>query len=204
MMRLKKRYLVPPDGFRFMVPETRHQVTATNWRDWIDKIKLHYRSNGLEIPSNIAEIAEHQLCRQLSPDNCDRAEKDAPQISTRLSLGELWSGVKAHVKGLVYGFVDQDEANRRAHICGGCYFNVNPQGCGACAQLGEFVTGDVARQTTKHDEELKACAVCKCPNKSIVHFPITLLEESDTPEKQALYPEFCWRQRQSSNYLAAA
>lgn len=205
MMRLKDRSRVVPDNFRYFHAETKHQTTGPDWWTWRDRIFEHRKSNELPLPANMMELAEDQLCRQLSPEWCDRSEADKNFVSTRLTWADIVQGATSYVKQLFstkQPMVEQAEADRRARICAGCFLNVNPQGCGACQKMAEFVIGDVAAKSTPYDSELKACAVCACPNKATVWFHMELLEEHDTPQKQAMYPpEFCWRSKGSPNYL---
>lgn len=55
-----------------------------------------------------------------------------------------------------------------------------------------MLTGIFSSLSTPFDGDLKVCGVCKCINKAQVHVPLDVLEEKDSPEKQAQYPSFCW------------
>lgn len=206
MLRLKNRDLVvPEDGegrnFRFLNPETKHWSEASDYYTWSERIRLHRKANGLREIS-MAE-AEEQLCKGIPPEWCSRDKGDAsPSVNTRFGWSELVEGMKAFAKVIFTGFVSQSEANRRASICGSCYFNINPSGCGTCNKMAGLITGPVAGRKTDYDASLKACAVCQCTLKSLVHFPLSALETS--PEKQAAYPDFCWQKIGRDNYLPDA
>lgn len=210
MQVLNRRDIAPPeisggDSFRFTHKETAHTSKASDYFTWQDRIRDHRKANALEPVSPVE--SEHQLCQQLPPEWCSHSENNRPWVNTRLSWSDLWSGAVAYVKLMASGFqtVSQNEANRRARICAGCYLNVTLQGCGACSQMAELITGEVAKKRTDYDDALKACAACLCPNKATAHFPLELLEGADpNDEKQARFTEFCWRNKTSENYLPRA
>lgn len=208
-MILKNREKGPPDHFSFTHPETFHVSWAVDWVEWQKRIGEHREGN--KLPAITPEEAEEQLCKTLPPGWCKHASADKKNhrfVNTRLRFGDIAQGMKAYLALIASGFktVSQEEANRRAAICSGCYLRVQPQGCGACVKLARLITGDIARKTTPYDSNLvnKACAVCSCPVASLVHFPMSALEkpEVDSPQKQEAYPDFCWRKRSSVNYQA--
>jgi hypothetical protein len=202
MQILSRRDVTPPDGFRFTHPETSHRSEAMDWFTWQDRIRAHRKAN--DLPPISETVADDQLCQQLPPEWCSHAENNRKWVNTRLSLGDIVNGFVAYVKLAIRGFetVSQAEADRRARICAGCFLNVNAQGCGACGQMATLITGDIAKKKTAFDDALKACAACLCPNKSTVHFPLSILEEADpNDEKQPLFADFCWRKKTSENYL---
>lgn len=212
MQILRNRDLCPPeitsgDSFRYTHSETQHRSIAPTYYDWIERIRAHRTANNL--PQIAPEEAENQLCQQLPPEWCHHSENNRTWVDTRLSWGDIAAGVVAYAKFALSGFtsVSQAESNRRARICAGCFLLVPIQGCGACSKLASLITGDVAQKRTDYDDALngKACAACRCPNKSIVHFPLGVLEQADPGDaKQPAFADFCWRKKTSDNYLPAA
>lgn len=206
MQILQNRDLSPPDFFRYTHAETGHNTTAMDWYTWQTQIKDHRRDNSL--PEISPAQAEDQLCQTLPPEWCQHAENNRQWVNTRLSWRDIVEGAKAYAKFALSGFqsVSQEEANRRAKICSSCYLSVPLQGCGACTAMATVITGSVAQKKTPYDDRLsrKACAACKCPTRSIVHFPLSLLEQADTPQIQAAFAPFCWRLKDGPNYLAQA
>lgn len=208
MQRLITRDVVPPSDnegrmFRYTHLETGHVTVAPVYYDWIERARKHRTANNLPIPDDFEAQMEDQLCQSLPPEWCDRTGGQS-WVSTRFGLDDFINGMKAFGRLMLGGFdfVSRAEADRRSRICSNCYYNVNLPGCTGCQKLASYITGDVAKRTTAYDERLKACSVCKCALKAMVHFPMDALETSDTPEKQALYPsEFCWKSHQSPNYL---
>lgn len=164
-------------------------------------MKAHRRANNLSLEPNMMAVAENQLCDSIPPEWCDHAE-DALKVNTRFTLSDLRDGMKAFfaIAKSGFNFVEQEEADRRAYICAGCPLNVSVEGCGNCNKIAGLIVGDVAQRKTPYDNKLRACAVCHCNCAAAVHFPMAALETTDTPEKQAGYPEFCWRKREGRNY----
>lgn len=144
---------------------------------------------------------EDQLCEQIGPEYCEYQEGDSKDWVDirRLNLDDVIAFSKTLIAHALNGgkYVSQEEANRRAKICSGCYFNVHVGGCGACRGLASLV---VAGRNTDYDSKLKSCAVCKCTNASQVHFGLDTLEVSDDSAKQAQYAPFCWKNRLSNQY----
>lgn len=203
MQRLINRDRTPPDGFRY-VHTTGFISKAIDHYNWMLKIAAHQKGNGLPPVSEAA--AEEQLCSGLPPGNCehDSAEQSSrPWVNTRLRWSDIVEGTKAYLALITSGFqtVPQEEANRRAAICAGCYLRTPPQGCGSCVKIGQLIVGDIANKKTPHDDYLvnQACSVCSCPVKSIVHFPLSALDKADSPEKQEAFPTFCWRKQGGTN-----
>lgn len=193
MRKLKSRETAPPDFFRYTHPETGHKSKAVDWWTWGSLIKVHRTANNLDCPPNMMEIAEDQLCGTIPPEWCDHADA-GKWVNLRFGLDDLKRGMKAFVSLMSGGFdfVPQEEAERRAYICAGCPLNVDIAGCGACAKIGELIVGDVAKQHTQYDNDLRSCAVCHCTNSVKIWFPMRALDTTDRPEFQEAYPEWCW------------
>lgn len=199
--------VIPTDNegrnFRYLHQETSHWSHSPVYDEFVRQYLAHRKANGLPIPDDYESVIQDQMCQTLPPEWCERTGGQS-WVSTRFGYDDFLSGMKAFAGLLTgkYKFVGQEEADRRARICSNCYYNISIPGCNTCRKLSEFVTGDVAGKTTQYDEKLKACAVCKCANQAQTWFPMDALEETDTPEKQALYPnDFCWKSKTSPNYL---
>lgn len=208
MLRLRDKSKGVTDHFRYTHVEDGWVSTGINWWDmWEESegsVVKHRKGNGYP-PVTEAEV-EDQLCRQLGPAYCQQEQPGNFRfVNTRLKFSDVVEGAKAYSSFLFGNTVSQEEANRRASICSGCYLRIQPQGCGACVKIGQLITGNIANKKTPHDSHLvnKACGVCSCPTQSLVWFPMAALEkpEVDSPQKQELYPPFCWRKRGAVNYL---
>lgn len=203
---LKNRDHCPPDFFRSTDRDTGHKIEARTYYDWIAAARQHRIANNLPIPDDFEAQLSTELCAQLPPEWCEGSDPNRPWVDIRFSLGDIGAAMRVFASWVAsgLGFVSQVEAIRRARICVGCYNNVNVQGCGACQQLSRFVTGTLAQRTTPHDDALKVCGVCRCLNRAQVHIPLENLAAKDSPDKQALYPAFCWLRQGGENYLPAA
>lgn len=200
---LRRRDLTPPDFFRY-VHETGHVSQAVDWDTWQENIRDHRKANNL--PPISANDAENQLCGQLAPEHCEGNDPNRPWVDPRISLSDVADAMKVFASFMVSGFkfVSQAEATRRARICVGCANNLNVQGCGACRSMATFITGSLVQKNTPHDDKLKTCGICKCMNVAQVHIPLENLDKKDSPDKQALYPSFCWLKFGGENYQPTA
>jgi hypothetical protein len=199
MQRLRKTkiYITPPDEFRYTHAETGHVTKARTYNEWVSAAKAHRVGNNLSIPDNFVEQMEDQLCMLLPPEWCQFEDPNRRWVDTRFSIEDLSSGMRVFSTWMDEGrpFVEQAEAERRARICAGCPMNVQVHGCAPCHKLVHWISGNLFQRKTKHDGQLKACAVCRCANQAQIWFPLEILAEGDTEEKQLLYPSFCWKKR---------
>jgi len=209
MRRLLSRETGPPvdaDGwsFRYVHPETGRKSAGNSYWSWMEAIREHIRANNLTMPTDIEAIAEDQLCGTLPPHLCMYEQGDPPSTDTRIDFSDVVNWLKAVGRKVVsgVGYVAQSESERRAGICVSCPLNVTiVGGCGGgCKKIAEFFTPGMAKLKTTQDGRLRSCGVCKCFNAIAVHFPLAILEENDTPERQERYPSFCWKKRSGTNY----
>ena len=188
----------PPDGYRYVFPETGHTVHAWTYYDWVQAAKDHLAANSLPVPDQLGERMQHQLCMTLPPGWCDYDDPNRPRPSTSLTWNDVAGGVATFTRWLAAGAksVVQDEADRRALICSRCYLNVNVQGCAGCHKA---VVEVVRNRKTKYDFALRSCAACRCFLRAKVHFPLSILDKSGVD--QALYPSFCWLKLNGPNRI---
>lgn len=191
----------PPDGYRYVFPEDGFLCHAWTYVDWVEVAKRHLQANGKEIPPDLEQKMQDQLCLTLPPGFCLYDDDNRPRPNMSLEWGDVASGLKTFARWIAEGcqYVSQAEAERRAAICSRCYLNVNVQGCSGCQKAVSEVIG---KKQTKLDNTLRNCAVCKCFLKAKVHFPISTLD-TDREKVQQMYPEFCWLNKESENYRAA-
>lgn len=206
MRRLHDKTLVPPTSFRY-THETGYTTVSPTYDDWIFSAKAHRRANDLPIPLNFEAKMNDQLCGLLPPTWCDRDEGDvAHWVDTRFTWSDFTEGMKVFSRWGAEGapLVNDDEANRRAGVCVSCPLNVNITGCSACHKMASYITGTVAKKPGIYDDHLRACAICHCALKALVWFPMEILKESESSERQDLRPDFCWMKQGGENYETAA
>lgn len=209
-LRLNKRSDAPPDGLRYMVPETGQVIRSLDKDTWLLEIKNHLRMNSIPIPDDLAERAEHQCCQTLPPGWCRYSEGGEPSdyIDVRLGLDDVLRGTAVlseimarRVAALVNPdwspFVDQATAEARAAICAACYAKVPVQGCLSCREFTAAAGKVVGSRTTKADAslEIHACAICKCAAKSQVHIRGEILARGvdDAMLKRFQGVPHCWK-----------
>ena len=195
---IKEQGPCPPDGFRYVDPLDGFVAHAWAYNDWVPLEEAHLRANGREVPADLGERMQEQLCMTLPPGWCMFDDPARPRATTSLGWGDIERGVKVFSAWIAGGssYVTQAEADRRALICSRCYLNVNVEGCGACHKAVELVTRN---KKTKYDFALKACGACHCLLKAKVHFPIEVLDR-EGQEVQKVYPEHCWARKGGANY----
>lgn len=202
-MRLKSYREVPPNSYRYTVPETGHQITAWSVESWLSKTKQHLEANNLPIPIDLLAIMEAQLCEILPVGWCEHDDPNRPRVDTNITWGDVETGSKTLFEWFKQGLpiVDQDEAERRAKICTSCYLNVRAVGCGqSCRELIRAMFGFFVGRKTSVDDQLNSCAACKCLLKNKVFAPLTVIEKYDSDSLQMLLPSFCWLKRGGGNY----
>jgi|SRR5215469_10490523 len=189
----------PPDGYRYVDPVSGFVSHAWDYRTWVEVQTNHLRANEREVPPDLGESMQEQLCKTLPPGWCMHDDPNRQRVSVAgLSWQDLAAGVKVFARWMASGmsYVEQKEAERRALVCTRCYFNTHIDGCSGCQKLvAEVVTG----RSTRFDYALFGCAVCKCVLKAKVHFPLEILDK-ENEKLQALYPDHCWLKKGGPNY----
>lgn len=200
MQKLKNRSVCPPDPvyFRYVHSEDGFSSTAQTYQAWQQTIADHCQRNGLAPVS--MEVAEDQLCNTLPAGWCEGCQENRPHVDLRFNFRDVFDWLAAHVRLIKTGLVSQDEAERRAKICSGCYLNINSQGCTGCADIATLFTSELAKRSTKSDAFLRNCGACRCYLKSLVHFPNDALSHDDS--LQSVLPDFCWQKIGGENYVA--
>src|SRR6266404_1749644 len=117
MRSLKRKNECPPDGFKYVHPETGHATVAFDPYNWVEKAKEHRRANGLPIPDDFEQQMEDQLCGTLPPELCEYQVGDPQWVNVRLDWRDVFAATRALVDTALGNFVSQDEAERRAKIC---------------------------------------------------------------------------------------
>jgi len=199
---LKNRSLVPPQGWVFVEPTTKHNLSAPAYDNLVSLVMDHRKANDVPIGTveSVRIEIEEQLCANMDPTRCRNKMliPSAGQPTGRaVTLTDVANFLRVAVDWVAKGFrpVGAEEAERRALICEGCDFNVESSGCVGC-KAREFAANlATATQglTTSRDPRLKACAVCGCENKAQVHYPLDVLAKGVTPEMQ--FPVWCWKRK---------
>ena len=203
LQKLFKTDSVPPDDFRFVVPETGYKIGGYKRIDELFvAVEAHYRANDIPLPSDWQAKVEDQMCRSLPDGWCTLSDgKEVPAFESVMSADNIIKAIKslaAMASTAITGgevFVEQDEANIRASICARCYMNVDAgfcMGCGSMQQVTELIGKVRGARTTDSDQFLSNCGICGCQNKAIVHVKRKLLLSGEKQETTDKRPDWCW------------
>jgi hypothetical protein len=86
-MKLKNRNLSPVGGWYYKYEIKRDKLTfpavvyGSTWSNLISNIQKDCRSNGVEIPSNIEQLVEDQICQRQPSDRCWYADGIGDRIA---------------------------------------------------------------------------------------------------------------------------
>lgn len=188
MLTLSSKMVVPPGGWRFIVPQTGTLITAPTFALLYHEALAVLDRAGVQVGLDYEQEFTDQLCRQLSSD-CEvvPAVTNATRTVTATDVIRFLK-VMLQWRGQV---VDQAEADRRAEICAGCPYNVAVSGCSVCQGIAGKIAEVIGNRGTRWDRQLQGCAVCACENKAQVHLPLEVLHKGVTPEME--FPEWCWK-----------
>jgi hypothetical protein len=196
MQTLIKQTTVPPDGFRYLQPETETWIRAGDYFDLFEKVKAHRKANNVPIGPLWKEEIEDQLCRQLPAGFCKESDPQARQVNVPTRME--WRAIEAFTKTMVAWAAERGKtasealANARAGICRSCYLNVPVPGCKSCHGMLNLVIQLAKGKRLLNNRNLRNCAVCKCHLPAKVWLPIDVIKRGTTPETLSQYPAFCW------------
>lgn len=190
---------VPPDGYRFVHPETGHKSASTDERAWLKDIKKYREDNGFP-PIDEADVYD-QFCKLLPPGWCAYEDGSRPQwfVNTRLGVQDVLNGTKVLASFLLAGMplVSPELAESRSVTCARCPFNVQISGCSPCVGLQSLIEQIGGSIKTSADASLQSCAICKCSNRAQTRLPIELLKRGMTDDQADKWPSFCWKANES-------
>lgn len=191
----------PPGGWRYTVPETNWKSGSyTNWPQLLDNLKAHYAAAGYDMPSDIFDKVEAQICAE-NREYCG----DGPSLLSRLvggvkELRHTFHNALTCLSTLVSNRAGSGErpsqqlADARAAVCVACPQNVAIAPCSTCnmATLNRLVERLVGAAKTASDDQLKFCSVCHCNLKAKVWTKHEAIWNHMSDGKKAALPETCW------------
>ena len=131
MLKLRKKHVVPPGGYRYYDPDLKMKVEKNTLQQLIEEITRLRGLNALEIPDNLADIIENWICEQV-PDNFvigDLTKKPklgyVPVATVRVATEKFLTKWRATGRKVC----SQQEAVRRAAICVQCQENNTNSSC---------------------------------------------------------------------------
>lgn len=188
----------PPGGFVYTQPETQTRMEHETLGELVDLVVRHrvYKDLTPVDPLVVNAEVQRQICAQMPPGICgaEPGESYIPfnDLSRNLTLDKIEAfslAVFEWVKSGV-GFVDEEEATRRARICLGCPFNKAPHSC-SCAPLWLFIKALIPPR--RKIDNLHVCGICGCALSAAVLAPLNVIAAADKG-RDLRYPAYCWKQ----------
>lgn len=191
MLTLSNKMLVPPGGWRFVVPQTGTSLRAPTYASLYNEALVDLERHGIAAPLDYDQAFADELCRQgnaecevIAPATNETRTLTAGDAIRFLKVLRSWAGTRGEL-------VTQAEADRRAEICAGCRYNVAITGCSVCQGIAGKIAEIIGSRESRFDNQLQGCAICACENKAQVHLPLEVLHKGVTPEMA--FPEWCWK-----------
>jgi|TARA_Y100000289_G_C3929123_1_gene155331 hypothetical protein len=190
--------LTPPCGWMYNIALTNVTIKSSSYNELVNEVKLNLKINNFDIPDNLEEDIQHQICQNSPNTYC----KNSTSLVYRPM--DVYNGTSAFVHMMRKGkksFVNIEKAEERAEICSKCPLNVQNPGCWSCKGFQHIVDKVTKGRKTKLDNELKVCGICKCFIKAMVHVDVEILNL--TTKKKIIknkYPDFCWKKKELEEY----
>ena len=192
MLKLILKNVTPPDGFRYIDPDTKRAFRDMNLEDLTKQAVAHRVANKLNV-DNYQAVIEDWLCRQMPDGICSgnspvftgfagvhRTAENT--VNATLSLYKATQGAP---------IVSQDEAERRAKICKACDRNVPFSGCSSCRGVKQAVEELLRGRRILKTYGLHACSITGVMNEYVAFSDRdTLLRVMGGRLSQA--PPECW------------
>lgn len=181
--------------WRYVQPETGFIARGSSLNSCLKAAYRHRVAMGLNIGSGWDAEVKDGICRQNPKIPCHESTKPPPSFG----IADITRFVLVMAEWVRNGapWVSQEEADRRAAICTGaadglpCPKNQVISGCHGCKGPLAWLVQTLGRRSTKHDEKLYSCSVCKCFLRAKVHIPLG--EASVAGIDPAEFPVFCWQ-----------
>lgn len=193
---------MPPGGWDCVIIETGMRWQGEgDYRALVGKVAGHLRANKLD--GKLAKPRVHATtgARLIAEGFDDLINRKRPQKARR-TLAQWWSGAKAgkliaaREKAGLPILCAPAEAEARAQICvGKCFDKHNVALAKNVVEqtADEVLAGRVAGRTTKNDKLLRACAVCTCELRTLVHLHQNIFQTENNQAEAAKYPDYCWK-----------
>jgi len=191
LLRIKRINRTPP-GDWYYICHDEFMVKGRFYEELVSRVARHYKANGEEVPGNLGELVQHQICQRVPESICAGHVKKHffPTIrqiesGTRVLL-DIWRQGGA-------ALCEQDEAERRAKVCVECKWNIRLTNCKGCVWAYRIVRRAFQGRGTSMDGRLHACAICGCLNTAQIHCTSDVLQRSTRKDMIEHYPDHCWK-----------
>lgn len=191
MMIVTDTNVTPHGGWRYIQPETGFEFRSFGYRDIIEQVALHRRSNGLPERNPGADI-EAFVCAQLpaGSETCSQVLDGDYALKKSFTMEDVKRFIQAAASALgSRGLVAEEKAEARAAICSTCPLNTSVSGCWTCKGLAEWLFKLIGARSTVHDSRLNQCGVCGCSLKAKIWLPQDVAQKVSEGYK---FPSWCW------------
>jgi hypothetical protein len=199
VLKFARRNIVPPGGIYFYeTPETKQRFEHPQFSHLELLVREHYYNNNVETPEMLPALMEDYMCRHLPESFCTGRTDGEVRRAKTLTYWVVSDNTFRILPrpGTAEGFVDAQEAERRAGICSRCGNNLSGI-CSSCSGLKLRFAAQMRGLSTTHDRFLGVCAVDGCLLTAKVFSPLILATQVMNRERTYEYegikvnPE-CW------------
>lgn len=191
---LTQKNTAPPDGFKYLQPETGLWITGDFLSELVERVAAH-RAHKQISPWDAASVEKevvNQICAAAPPGVCrgEPGEDYRPLVNNirRLSLAKIALATDTLVQWLKAGMamVDKGESHRRAEICRACPMNQIPSAC-VCTPFWKMI--DALVPADRNEPGLHVCGICSCSLRAKILVPLSVALESAAGLRM---PPNCW------------
>lgn len=195
MIKIKKRNLVPPGGWKFKDPDSGFWLEGRSIEQLVSNVILSRKKNGYTGSFDIEETEQEvlkQICSIIGEPHCKSDEEiviyeDKTGIFKLDKITSIASAALEMAKG--ESLVDAKELARRQAICNKCFLNRPARGC-ACATVYKMI--NAAIPDNRRDENLEMCGACGCMINAKIQLPMSAVNAANKGSNNK-YPSYCWQ-----------
>lgn len=195
LLKLLNRSIVPPCGYTYVDPDTKHQNIASHFDQLLMLASKHRAANDLKVAPNFPEIIEDNICRR-SPITMTNAGEDEYPAETRPLTS---STVQMATKQVLWAWrkdgrrcVSTLEASERGLICSNCHLNTQTAACYSCKGLIAWIK-QWLKNSTPIDGSLYVCRVTAVLNVAHIHLRPEAIKAYSSKHIAEKHPEKCWK-----------
>jgi hypothetical protein len=185
--------VVPPGDFVYVEPSSGIRFRTRSWNTMVLEVREHRIANGVLLSPGWEDELESDVCKNYGPETCKFVDSTPDNGPRSIHVSDVKNFLRVLGSWMTSGtgYVEQEEAERRAEICAACPKNQTIEGCTACSNLVGTISAILGSRATKYDVVLKGCAVCSCSNQAQVHIPLDVLKKGVTQNME--FPDHCWK-----------
>jgi hypothetical protein len=189
----------PPGGFYYKQSESGFEFRHIVFEEIMRRIRAHRAANGYDLSLGWRDRVEDEMCASMPPGICHHVEETPPTIARSIKVSDAINFIKSMAYWVSHGggFVEQEEADRRAKICVDCPHNVVIENCSGCSGLTRRISELIGPRTTPQAAGLRGCGVCGCENKTQIWFPLETLHKGINEEMNNKFPDWCWKRKEA-------